>query len=130
MARVLLAEDDDGARTQLKRALEKDGHHVVEASDGGQALSTLQSKPDGFDLMLADIKMPVMDGIALALAAGRDAPRMPIILMSGYADQRARASNLDTLVRDIVTKPFTLAELRSCIARALVPADTPQPSAT
>lgn len=125
MARVLLAEDDDGARTQLKRALAKDGHDVVDASDGGEALSALQAAPASFDLLLADIKMPVMDGIALALAAVRDAPDLPIILMSGYADQRARASNLSTLVRDVITKPFTLAELRGSIARALAPSHSP-----
>jgi len=121
MARVLLAEDDDGSRTQLKRALEKDGHSVFAARDGGEALSALQSKPGDFDLLLADIVMPVLDGISLALAAGRDAPHLPIILMTGYADQRARAANLNSLVRDIVVKPFTLSELRLCIERALSP---------
>lgn len=121
MARVLLAEDDEGSRVQIKRALEKDGHYVVDTCDGGQALSELQRDTTAFDLLLADIKMPVMDGIALALAAGRDAPNLAIVLMSGYADQRARAANLNALVRDVVTKPFTLAELRSKITSALQP---------
>ena len=61
-------------------------------ADGAEALDTLQREDGEFDLLLADIKMPVMDGIALALAAARDFPDLPILLMTGYADQRERAS--------------------------------------
>ncbi len=53
-----------------------------------------------------------MDGIALALAVARDRPTLPILLMTGYADQRERAHGLDQLVEDVVSKPFTLAEIR------------------
>jgi two-component system cell cycle response regulator CpdR len=63
--------------------------------------------------------MPVMDGIALALAAARDHPYLVILLMTGYADQRERASNLDALIHDVVTKPFTLAEIKAAVADAL-----------
>ena len=57
--------------------------------------------------------MPVMDGIALALAAARDHPDLVILLMTGYADQRERAHGLDALIHDVITKPFTLAEIRA-----------------
>ena len=53
--------------------------------------------------------MPVMDGIALALAAARDHPALTILLMTGYADQRERAYGLDALIHDVITKPFSLA---------------------
>ena len=72
-----------------------------------------------FDLLLTDIKMPVMDGIALALAAARDFPELPIVLMTGYADQRERASGLEALVSDVIAKPFTVAEIRFAVAAAL-----------
>jgi CheY-like chemotaxis protein len=72
-----------------------------------------------FDLLLTDIQMPVMDGIALALAAARDHPDVTILLMTGYADQRERASGLEALVHDVVLKPFTLAEIRSAVKEAL-----------
>jgi CheY-like chemotaxis protein len=68
---------------------------------------------------LTDIKMPMMDGLALALATARDFPALPILLMTGYADQRERASGLDALVCGIVAKPFTLAEITSAVAGAL-----------
>jgi two-component system, cell cycle response regulator CpdR len=70
--------------------------------------------------LLTDIKMPVMDGIALALATARDFPVLPILLMTGYADQRERASGLESLIRDVITKPFTLAQLKAAVSAALV----------
>jgi DNA-binding response OmpR family regulator len=60
-----------------------------------------------------------MDGIALALAAARDYPDMTILLMTGFADQRERAHGLDALIHDVLTKPFTLADLRLSIRGAI-----------
>ena len=90
MARILIAEDEEPLRTLIKRALAEEGHFVIATADGSEALETLQSEGGGFDLLLTDIKMPVMDGIALALAVARDFPKLPILLMTGYADQRER----------------------------------------
>jgi two-component system, cell cycle response regulator CpdR len=63
--------------------------------------------------------MPIMDGIALALAAARDYPDLTILLMTGYADQRERAHGLDALIHDVISKPFSLAEIKSAVAEAL-----------
>ena len=117
MARILIAEDEEGLRGFVRRALADVGHDVTVASDGAEALDLLGRGK--FDLLLADIKMPVMDGIALSLAAARDYPDLVILLMTGYADQRERAQGLDALIHDVVTKPFTLAEIRLAVASAL-----------
>jgi two-component system cell cycle response regulator CpdR len=119
MARILLTEDDDAVRAFVKRALELDGHEVLAAEDGGEALAVLTHEKGRFDLLLSDIKMPVMDGIALALATARDWPALPILLMTGFADQRERANGLDALVHDVVTKPFSLADIRQAVRDAL-----------
>ncbi len=119
MARILIAEDEEALRGLVQRALLMDGHDVTVAPDGAEALETLARNQGGFDLLLADIKMPVMDGIALALATARDHPNVVILLMTGYADQRERAYGLETLIHDVVTKPFTLAEIRQAVADAL-----------
>src|SRR6478735_6369703 len=66
VARILIAEDEEPLRALVTRALAEDGHAVAATADGAEALETLQSENGGFDLLLADIKMPVMDGIALA----------------------------------------------------------------
>jgi two-component system cell cycle response regulator CpdR len=122
MARILIAEDEESARMLVGRALTQDGHEVVATDDGAQALDVLQREGGRFDLLLTDIQMPVMDGIALALAAARDFPTLPILLMTGYADQRHRASGLEALICGIIAKPFTVPELKSAVAAALAKA--------
>jgi CheY-like chemotaxis protein len=126
MARILLAEDDDSVRAFVRRALELDGHSVMAVEDGAIALETLEEDGGGFDLLVSDIKMPIMDGIALALNVARDKPNLPILLMTGYADQRERAHGLDQIVRDVVSKPFTLAEIRRVVSATL--AGDPEPA--
>ena len=76
-----------------------------------------RAKPGRFELLLTDIRMPLMDGIALALATARDYPAIIILLMTAYADQRERASNLDALIHDVILKPFTLAEIKAAVKR-------------
>ena len=119
MARILVTDDEDSMRVLVARAVAMDGHDVSTASDGGEALDILTAEGGSFDLLLTDIKMPVMDGIALALAAARDFPDLTILLMTGFADQRERASGLDAIVHDVVTKPFSIVQIRSAVAGAL-----------
>lgn len=114
MARILVAEDEPSVRAFITRALSGVGHEVEAVADGSEALTALQrGRAEGrpYALLLTDILMPVMDGISLALSAARDAPDMPIVLMTGYSDQRERAYGLDAIIRDILLKPFTLDEL-------------------
>src|SRR5271169_2700571 len=87
MAKILIAEDDDAIRGLVVRALSEDGHDLTATADGAAALDALTKHGGNFDLLLADVKMPVMDGIALALASGRDHPQVAIMLMTGYAEQ-------------------------------------------
>jgi CheY-like chemotaxis protein len=119
MARILVAEDEAALRGQIVRALMADGHDAVAAADGGEALDVLVRENGRFDVLLTDIKMPVMDGIALALAAARDYPDLIILLMTGFADQRERASGLDALIHDILTKPFAVADLQRSVREAI-----------
>ena len=120
MARILIAEDDAAIRELVARALSEDGHEPIAAADGAEALAALGNGKGPFDLLLTDIKMPVMDGIALALAAGRDHPELSIMLMTGYADQRERAHGLDALVHDVINKPFTVDQIKGAVREALV----------
>src|SRR6202163_4762245 len=119
MARILIAEDEDALRGLIARPLLQEGHDVMTANDGAEALDVLVREQGAFELLLADIRMPVMDGIALALAAARDHPDVTILLMTGYADQRERTSGLNMLIHDVITKPFTLATIRAAVNEAL-----------
>jgi two-component system, cell cycle response regulator CpdR len=120
MAKILIAEDNEDLRCQVVRALSDDGHDLVAAEDGAAALKALRRGKGEFDLLLTDVKMPGMDGIALALAAGRDHPDVAIMLMTGYADQRERAHGLDALVHDIIGKPFSVEQIQGAVREALV----------
>jgi two-component system, cell cycle response regulator CpdR len=119
MARILIAEDEGALCAMCARGLLMDGHEVTTACDGSEALETLTREEGRFDLLLTDIRMPIMDGIALALSAARDFPNLTILLMTGYADQRERAHGLDSLIHDVISKPFTLATLRATVSEAL-----------
>jgi len=107
MAKILIAENELALREFVARGLEQRRHKVTMAQDGADALDHLRKAR--FDLLLTDIDMPIMDGIALSLAAGRDYPKMKIIIMSGHEHQIERAHGLNDLVYRVVSKPFTIA---------------------
>ena len=117
MARVLLAEDDKSVREFVSRALSREGHSVLAVEDGQRALAALAAEK--FDLLLADIVMPELDGIALSLLVSRDYPDVPILLMTGYAAESQRAHNMDMLIEDVITKPFTLTQICEAASKAL-----------
>ena len=109
MSKVLIAEDDTAVREFVSRALVNACHDVTAAADGVLALEALEK--DTFELLLSDIVMPELDGIALALKVSRDWPDMPILLMTGCAAERQRAHNLDALIHDVISKPFALQQI-------------------
>jgi two-component system cell cycle response regulator CpdR len=115
--RVLVAEDNPSVRDFITRSLASAGHKVVSVADGQQALDTLAREK--FDVLVTDIVMPNVDGIALALKAVRLFPDLRIVMISGYAQERMRAHNLDTLVHRIIAKPFSLEEICGAVKDAL-----------
>lgn len=119
MARILVAEDDPSVRAFVVSALTMKGHEVVAEEDGGLAAETADAELGRFDLLLSDIKMPIMDGIGLALHVAAKYPDIIIVLMTGFADQRERAHGLEALIYDVITKPFTLADLLQKVDDAL-----------
>lgn len=126
-ARILVAEDDAPVREFVIRALEHMGHDVLACEDGYQALAELEARDGAFDMVLSDIAMPGLDGIALALKVSKSYPGIQILLMSGYAAERQRAHNLDVLSHTVLAKPFSLVEFRDAVERVL--ASAPQKSA-
>jgi len=119
MPRILIVDDEEPLRLLVARALQMDGHDTLTAEDGAAALDLIRAEDGAFDLLLTDIKMPVMDGIALALSVARDFPSLTILLMTGYADQRERAHGLEALIHDVVTKPFSVNDIREAVKGAL-----------
>ena len=114
---ILVADDEPSVRQFVERALNYAGFAVTAVPDGNAALAALEKR--AYDLLLTDIVMPDLDGIALALKVSKDYPKTRILMMSGYANQRQRAHNLDCLAHEVISKPFTLEEITRRITTAL-----------
>jgi two-component system cell cycle sensor histidine kinase/response regulator CckA len=120
-ATVLVVEDEDVLRANIRRLLETAGYQVVEARNGASALQLLEdSTAPTVGLVLTDLRMPIMDGRQLASALARRRPSLPIVFMSGFTaqlmDLRLVSPNLAFLA-----KPFRdqdlLAAVRNQIAK-------------
>jgi DNA-binding NtrC family response regulator len=119
MARILLADDDAATRELVQRALAMDGHEVIVTQDGAEALERLEGRGARIDLLISDVQMPGVDGIELAEKGLAAAPRLRVILMSGFAGELGRADRLRGRVARVIAKPFTLDEMRSTVKGAL-----------
>ena len=115
--RVLVAEDNPAEREFIVRSLASAGYQVTAVSDGQMALDILSKEK--FNVLVTDIVMPNVDGIALALKAVRLFPDLRIIMISGYAQERMRAHNLDALVHRIIAKPFSLEEICAAVKESI-----------
>ncbi len=118
MARILVAEDDQFTREMVQRALKTDGHDVIAVEDGSEALK-LCDDGDAFDLIITDVEMPNMSGLALAEAVIAKNAGQRIVIMSGLADELARARALLSPTVKMVTKPVTLEQIRGETAELL-----------
>jgi len=110
---ILLVEDEDAVRLFGGRALRNKGYRVLEAADGEQALDVVnQAIGEGqkIDLILSDVIMPGMDGPTLVQLLRQELPGVKVILMSGYAEDAARALENDPSL-NFLPKPFSLAGL-------------------
>lgn len=119
MARILLADDDAAARDLVQRALASDGHDVIATHDGAEALEQLQGGGGAFELLISDVQMPGVDGIELIEKALAIAPKMRVILMSGFAGELDRARHLKSKLAGEISKPFTLDQVRAAAKAAL-----------
>ncbi|WP_119418259.1 response regulator [Desertibaculum subflavum] len=115
MGRILLAEDDATIRRFLARALERAGHDVTAVGDGAQALPHL--KPARFDLLIADIVMPELDGIELARRAIGLDRGLKVIFITGFAGVAKSSAPGAT----VLSKPFHLRDIVAEVNRQLTP---------
>lgn len=119
MAHILVVDDDDSVRGFTARALALDGHFIDEAEDGDLALERISDRSGDYDLVLSDIRMPAMDGIEMAKNAVKDFPDLKILLMTGFAEQKERAHDVERIIIDVVPKPFSLTDIRAAVTDAL-----------
>lgn len=119
MARILLADDDAATRDLVKRALESQGHSVFVTQDGNEALEQMKTTAVPFELLVSDVDMPILDGITLAQRAHALQSGIRVLMMSGFSDQLERAKALSGPTVSVISKPFSLDQVRECVRRLL-----------
>ena len=114
---ILLVEDEHMVRTVTERGLTRHGYKVMSASNGEDALELLASG-ETVDLLISDVVMPVMDGPTMVREARKEWPDLPILFMSGYAEEQLRKS-IDIANVAFLPKPFSMIELAEAVRLAL-----------
>jgi len=115
-ARVLVVDDEESMRVTLAANLELEGHEVVEASTGEEALRLVRERP--VDVVLADIRMPGLHGVELARHLRRERPGLPVVLMTAFAQESLVEDALAEGVFTVMHKPFDVGHLLRTLRHA------------
>lgn len=123
--RILLVEDDEGVRATVSEMLRTHGYIVVEAEDVTKALEIFEKEGKSFDLVFSDVVLPDRDGLQLIEELLSLRPQLPILLTSGYTDQRAQWPLIQESGFHFLQKPFGLSDLLPAIRKALETGQAP-----
>ena len=118
--RVLLVEDEDMVRAVAERALTRAGYTVTAAADGDEGLAYVEQGAE-FDLVLSDVVMPGMDGPAMIRAIRARHPALPVLFMSGYAEEQLR-KEINIADVHFLPKPFTVQQVTDKVGAVLAAA--------
>ncbi len=116
---ILLVEDEEDVRALAREVLERQGHRVLEASDGVQALQRYETEGERIDLILTDVVMPRMSGRELVDRVRAMRPAMPVLYMSGYTEDAILRHGVRDSSMLLLGKPFTPADLISKVREVL-----------
>lgn len=117
MAKILVADDELSMREFLKILLTKEGHEVICAADGEEALSLFQAHP--CDLLVSDIKMAKVDGLELLRKVKEFRPNMAVVMITAYGSPEDAIAAMKAGAYDYLTKPFKLKEIKSVVRNVL-----------
>lgn len=115
-----MVDDEEIVRNLVRRTLERVGHEVSEAEDGEVALKTI--KEQAYDLVVADIFMPVMDGLQLIVQLREESPNTRVVAISGAVyERKPRFLEIAGRMESVITlaKPFTAEDLVAAVEEAL-----------
>jgi excisionase family DNA binding protein len=115
--RILVVDDEASIRDQLSKTLELAEYDVDVAPDGRSALELLRLYP--YDLLIADLKMPGMDGLTVIREAKRLKTDLPVIIITGYSTEASAIEAVNLGVAGYLTKPFRMPQVLAAAARAI-----------
>ena len=116
--KLLLVEDEDMVRAVAERALTRAGYSVTTARDGEEGLAEIANGTVEFDMVVSDVVMPAMDGPAMARAIRKVKPKLPILFMSGYAEEQLR-NDIDIENMHFIPKPFSVQQINAKVSEVL-----------
>jgi len=119
--RVMIVDDEDTVRKVLRLTLTKAGYDVVEADHGGKGIETIGSDDNMLmlDVILCDIRMPKVNGLEAIAFFQQQYPSVPIIVVTGYPDQKMATDLLSRGVFDYLVKPVDKDKLLATVAAAM-----------
>jgi two-component system chemotaxis response regulator CheY len=119
--RVLVVDDEEHARKTVRMTLENVGYEVVEANDGGKAITVLNAddNPLRVDLIICDIRMPKVNGVEAISYFRSQYPSIPVVVLTAYPETAQAVSFLKQGVVDYVTKPVESGILTDVVANAM-----------
>jgi DNA-binding NtrC family response regulator len=117
MKTVLVVEDERAIREGLKRLLAREGYQVMTAENGLEALDIVSS--NSVDVVLCDLKMPVMGAIEVLEKVGTSCPDLPVIIVTGQATPENAQECMTKGAYDLITKPFRTGDVLSIVKRAI-----------
>ncbi len=117
--RILVVDDEPAFREMIRLILEEDGHDVRLAGSGIEALRTLRREYSDLDLVILDLRMPGIDGLAVLEELRSLAPDLPVLVTTGYASPEEKKSALERGAQQVMEKPYRVAELREALTELL-----------
>jgi len=117
LARILVIDDEENMRWALQKALNKDGHKVETAANAEQGLEIIHNNQP--DLVLSDVKMPGMNGMALLATLHSDNPELPVIMITGFGSVELAVEAMKAGATDFILKPFDIDAVKLSVRRAL-----------
>ena len=121
MGRVFIVDDDEHVRNTVRFVLKQGGYEVLEAVDGEEAITAIQSHPTGFSVqaIICDLNLPKVNGHDLIAFIREKLPAIPIIVLTGYPDVRGAASLFKQGIVDYLIKPGRADTLLDAVRRAI-----------
>ena len=115
--RVLVVDDEESIRELLTKTLALAEYETQAVSDGRAGLELLRR--EHWDLLIADLRMPEMDGLSLIREARRLHPQLPVIIVTGYSSESSAIQAVNLGVVGYLVKPFRIPQILSAVAKAL-----------
>lgn len=116
---ILVIDDQESMQSIISQMLKDKGYQVSTASDGEEGLNLLNQNPDSFDLVLADVNMPKIDGFEFLKTVKNTHPQKPVILMTGVNKDAAKVLGEEYQADAVIEKPFKVEEVLAVIRRIM-----------